>query len=278
MNEKSLFKCDKCGKEYKTKPSYIKHIEKCDGTAESTARSVPDKRFTKPKNPKADKPVRCEICGSGYVGLKEFQQHTCVQRLMIKDTREFPIAMGIWKKACEKYRIRISTKRPVIDSFVLSHEFNVYIEFAKFLTTALIIDHDSYIDYVLSNSVPCRDWCTNKTIQEWTISYLGKEPPTDGVTRSINALQQWQSETGNEWHTVFNNMSVDRFIMWLQSGKLSPWLIYATNRASTLLSRMSESEIQAILPYINPELWNGKKMRYQDEVKKLQKVLSEVGL
>ena len=84
----------------------------------------------------------------------------------------------------------------------------------------------------------------------------------------------------NDWISFFENVSTERAILWFETGKLSPWLIYTASPESgnKLLNRFSDSELDYLVKFIDPTYFKILQIRYNDEVLDIRNLLVEAGL
>ena len=266
MSEKNIYKCNACGKEYTRPGMFAKH--KCPLAGQTlsvnkvVARSSDDK-------------CTCKYCGK-KIEFSKFAAHHCTKNSRLLGTREFMIGMHIWVKACIYYGMRQYTPENQPIAFIRSSQFKMYIKLAEYITSRLMVDQEAFINHLFANNIPQRKWTTEETYENWVNLYLLSEQPTEGISRSINSLVDWQNGTGNPWNTMFEQMSIDRFMIMLRNGYISPWLIYSFPSSSKLLNRLSQSEMKSIYKFINPDIWNSRRVLYREEIRKIQQTFKGV--
>ena len=222
----------------------------------------------------------CGYCGKEYKRESSLAAHKCIEKdkHLSRETREGKVAVELWLRFRKFYRIPIKKVATPYDAIILSKEFNSFMEFAKYIIETQILKTDDFVDYLFRESIPQKDWCAQKTRKQWILKVLKDEHPTTGLTRSIHAIEEWSKDTGNEWNTFFEVVSAPRFMMLLESGKISPWLVHAASTRQLLLDRLSDEEFNYIFEYIDPSIWNVKKLRYKEDYEHIQNVLKDNGL
>ncbi|WNA16008.1 hypothetical protein XaC1_365 [Xanthomonas phage XaC1] len=226
----------------------------------------------------------CRFCSKKFKREQTVLSHKCLKRDRYneKDTRKMKVAYMMWKEYMQYHKFKIPAK--VVQAgdeylyFINSSVFNEFEKFAEYVTQNDIFKPDEFITHVIKSGINARDWCTFKVHQDWVIKYTRNEHPRSGIERSIRAFADWEALTGQPWNTFFSSATLVRVIMWFESGKLSPWIIYASNTADELLSRVSDSEYSHLIPYIDHTVWIPKISAYRTDVESIKQELKGFGL
>lgn len=233
---------------------------------------------------KTDKPETycCRFCDKKFKREDTVLTHKCIKRDRYNDreSRQMREAFRIYMMFMEFNHLAMKKTVEPLMHFIKSRYFNDFFLFAGYILSTDILKKDDFIKNIITSGTPVNDWCTQKTVEEWTISCIKDEHPRRGVERSISALIEWSEATGNEWNTFFDNCSTERAILWIESGKISPWLIYVAEPESgnKLLNKFSDSELMYIFKYIDPTYFQIKQMHYNNEVLEIRNMLNEAGL
>lgn len=225
---------------------------------------------------------KCPFCNTKYKKEATLLTHKCVKRDRYNDreSRTFREAFQYWMIFNEHYQIRLKAKVELEMQFAQFRYFLDFYDFAAYVLDNNILHKEEFVKYIITSGINVNLWRTHKTLHEWILRRTRDEKPTTGVERSITALVEWSNSTGYEWSTFFQNCSSQRVIMWFESGKLSPWILYAGSEKNRedLMSRMSNSEREHLNTFITPVVWKPLQRLNIDEVRNLQKLLGEYGL
>lgn len=228
---------------------------------------------------------QCPFCTKKFKRESTLTSHKCVKRdrYNARDTRHMKVAFMMWKEFMNFNKLSIPKKvQENNEEFLYFVKSSIFVDFDEFATYVVqndIFKPEEFITHVITSGIKSRDWCSHKTYQDWVLKCTRYEHPLTGINRSIHALMDWETLTGNPWNTFFKEASITRVIQWFESGKLSPWLIYASNAAADdLLPRITESEYQHLITYIDPSIWIPIQLRYKDDVKNIQNNLKGFGL
>ena len=71
-------------------------------------------------------------------------------------------------------------------------------------------------------------------------------------------LQEYCQEHNVLFNRYFDDVSVNVIIFHITSGKLSPWIIFASQKAQALLDCISSEHIKMILDFVDVDYWQKK--------------------
>lgn len=203
--------------------------------------------------------------------------HMCVtkQRNASKNEKDVRMAFNIWLRF---YQLTCKTQTKTWDDFIRSKYYNSFMKVGKYITELNAVNTALFIDFLINSALPVDKW-TNKSVYETYIRELSKkETPDAAVERSIALMQAWAATTGEEWNTFFRNVAPTQATMWINSGRLSPWVLYIANGGLDLLDRLSPEQLKLVGPVIDPSFWSIKMDRHADDVVYLRTVLDGAGL
>lgn len=237
------------------------------------------------KTPKLSKKAptfKCGFCNKEFKREDTVLTHKCEKRERYnnRESREMREAFRMYMAFMTKHKLSISKNEEPLMHFIKSKYFNDFYKFAEYILSNDILNKDQFIDNILTSGKPVYEWMTHKTLEEWVIKCIKEEHPRRGVERSIPALVEWAEITGNDWNTFFYNVSPVRAIQWFECGKISPWLIFVTRPevGNALLSRLSGSELDYLVKFIDPTFYQRKQLKYINDCNDIRNLLTEAGL
>lgn len=172
-----------------------------------------------------------------------------------------------------------STRKPKSwDEYIRSRYYNDFYRVGKYIIDINAVNTPQFIEFLIRSTLPMRDW-TSPAVYETYIRELNKkESPEAAVERNIFLMQQWATETGNHWTEFFREISPAQATMWIRSGRISPWVLYITTSAAGLFDRMSPEQLDMVRGYLDPNFWEVKLRKHQEDVEYLRTVLEEAGV
>lgn len=225
---------------------------------------------------------QCRFCDKKYKREETVMTHKCEKRDRYNERESRPMreAYRLYMMFMETHKLSIKKSEEPIIHFLKSKYFKDFYEFGQYLLNNDILEKEQFTKMIITSGKPVYEWCTHKTLYEWVKKCLLEEHPRRGVERSIPALTEWADLTGNEWNTFFENVSSERVIGWVESGKISPWLIWIAPPESTnkMFGRMSDSELEYIMKYLEPTHFQIKQITYQKDCDEIRSILRDAGI
>ena len=220
---------------------------------------------------------QCGFCKKSYKRESTLASHKCKikTRLLAKDTRQGRIALEIWLKFREYNRFGVKKNIPKWEAFIDSKEYNNFMDFSAYLIKEKIIKQEEFIDELIKQSIPIKKWTTHETRKLWIQTSLRREHPDKAIERSILTIQDWADENNIEWTKFFSEVSVGRALLWIETGKISPWLLHTTYTFKNLMSRINDQDLMHIYDIIDLRVWNAKIVKYKKDVERIKSVFKE---
>jgi hypothetical protein len=250
----TLLTCQHCNKEFKRKSFYEKHKEICND-------------------------LTCQFCKKQYINEVSFFNHVCEKkrRHIEKDEKHVKIAFICFKHYCTKTN-RLNKYQPSYDDFIDSSLYKEFISFGKHLININVSNHLGFVDFLIKMQTPLKKWSSVSTYEIYMRELNKNETPLQALERNILVMQQWSINTGEDWTEFFKKISTQTAVLWIKSGKISPWLLFSASSASDLLSRMNQEQLEIVNNTVDAGFWELKIKRHQEDMKYIQKELSEAGI
>lgn len=225
---------------------------------------------------------KCRFCDKVYKREETVIKHKCTKRERYndRDSRLMREAFRLYLQFMQVQNLPIKKDVEPLMHFIKSSFFNDFYEFAEYVLNNDILNKEQFITNIFTSGKPVYEWATHKTLQEWVLKCIRDEHPRRGVERSISALIEWSDQTGHNWNEFFNYASVECAILWLECGKISPWLIFiaAPESGNKLLNRFSDSEFEYVLKFIDPTHFQIKQLQYSKDCAEIRQLLTEAGI
>lgn len=225
---------------------------------------------------------KCHFCDKEYKREDTILTHKCIKRDRYndRDSRQMREAFRIYMQFMTFNHLSMKKSVEPLMHFIKSRYFNDFYDFAGYILQNDILNKEEFITNIITTGKSVYEWTTNKTLEEWVINSVRGEHPRYAIERSIPALLEWGEITNNEWNTFFDNVSTERAILWLETGKISPWLLYIADPSSgnKLLQRFSDTEFEYIFRFIDPTYFQIKQIQYQNDCNQIRELLNQAGL
>jgi hypothetical protein len=192
----------------------------------------------------------CEFCKKDFVKEISLINHFCKkkQRWFAKDEPPSRIAFEAWNRF---YQLNGHIKRKVntFEDFMNSKYYIAFIKFGKHIADLDAIDPAKFIDYVIKNNLPLDKWSHDFVYEQYIRDLTKKETPDIAFERSLILMNGWSMETGEPWFDFFRKVNTNQAIHWIKSGRLSPWVLYNTNKSADLFERCNAEQLNIIATY-----------------------------
>lgn len=220
---------------------------------------------------------QCGFCKKVFKRESTLTSHKCKlkERLLAQGTRQGRIALEIWTKFREYNRLGFKKNLSRWECFMDSREYTSFMDFADYMIDAQPIKQEDFVDELIKQSVPIKNWTTHETRKNWIQTVVRREHPDRGIERSLATIQDWADEHDREWNTFFTEVTVGRAILWIETGKISPWVLHTSSSFKNLMNRMTDQDLVHIYEFIDPKVWSAKIIKYKRDVDHIKAVFKE---
>lgn len=220
----------------------------------------------------------CGYCKKGYTNERTLSSHMCVKKRRHIDKNTVASRMGL-ELFRRFYELNTATKAPKsVEEFIDSKYYSSFIKLAKHIMDLRPVDQARFVDYVFQSGVKDRDWCKDRVYEAYILDLLQKEASNRALERSIQTMQQWAEETGNQYTEFFAKVSPQEATHLIRMGKISPWVLYLSETADGLWERLSDEQAEMIGQTINPKVWKARFQKKAEDCNFVRDILREAGI
>jgi len=220
----------------------------------------------------------CEYCNSSFKRERTLSVHVCEpkRRHLQKNSKHVRLAFRSYQLF---YKIGTNTKKEkTYDDFAGSQYYNAFVKFGSYCLDLKIDDVPDFVKWLLTNQIPIDRWVSDTQFNKWIKERLKTETVDRAVERTVLFLQDWGEDNANAWNSYFEAVPTNLAVFHICAGKISPWVLYASNRAQGLLDRLNEEQIKMIIEYIDPHVWQIRMKRHQKDFDWVKKLLEKADL
>lgn len=197
--------------------------------------------------------IKCEYCGKTFKRESTAAVHMCEKkrRWLSKDhpdTRSGFLAFDLF------YRLGMQSKPKEYKDFVESQYFSAFVKFGHYCLSTNVFDQEAFTRWLIRKQAKLKDWSTDRMYMLFVQDHLKKE----SVDRALERFVEVASETSyfeSFWETANGYVIAD----WVETGKISPWIIICSTRAQRALNNMNEECFNRIAATVDANYW-GKKV------------------
>ena len=203
--------------------------------------------------------------------------HLCSgkQRELQKDERHVRLGLQVFYRF---YQTNSSHKAKTWDDFRTSRYFNDFIKVGRYLADINAVNPSQFIEFLVRSGLPVTKWTSPSVYEVYITDLSRRESPDTAVSRNVLLMQQWATENDQEWTNFFRNISAGQALVWITTGRISPWMIFICESANALLDRFSPEQMSIVGKYLDPKVWGPKLDSERQEVDRLRQLFEEVGV
>lgn len=225
--------------------------------------------MTSKNGKKTTETFKCSLCHKRYKIEQAFKNHLsdCPVGNRLLYLEDDPRPFQIWRLVNPK----------VEDFFDERMKFANSKNFMHILNFCLKCDEDNWqfiVDYaawLINNNITMYDWTNIEYYHKFVKLHLLRENPKDALERSLQYIID-NDLVGNFFATV----SVKKFILWMETGDISPWMIFICPESEKLIERMDAYEHEEFLRVVNIDRWEFIMGRYTRTFGRLRETMEGV--
>ena len=227
-----------------------------------------------------NKPHTCDFCKKSFVHERTLVEHACEpkRRHSLRQTprvkQAFEIYAHVWKQLNPSRRSQI----PTYQEFSNSHMWPQMVRFVTWCEEQLVQEISQFVNWLMKENIKLDAWCDAIKYAEFLKHMLLTEPPEQALCRSLKLLHEWHINTQKPMTEFFACVNTNQCLMWIQQGRISPWLLYNCASAEKLFVRCSPEQLMQIAQHAPVTNWKVKFLRMGADVDGIKITLAEAGL
>lgn len=221
---------------------------------------------------------QCKYCGTCFHKESTLSTHMCVKKRRHMDIGSTGSRLGLM--AFNRFfELTTRSKKPkTAEDFINSSYYTDFARFGNYLAGLKPAHLDKFIDYVIMNGVKLKDWTREEIYWLFVDDFIKKEPAVSAVERTIIEIASWCEENKIEFTDFFKVVTANEAAYLIQSGKISPWVLYLSASGESLLDKFNEDHAGMIGSVIDPGFWMRKFKKESEEVDYIRGLLRDAGL
>ena len=223
----------------------------------------------------------CEFCTRTFSNEKYLINHSCEKkrRWLQRESPYVRFGFLAWNRFYTlSSKTSVDKKYSSYREFIDSQFYIAFVKFGRHIIDLDAIDPAKFIDYVIKANIPIDKWCHDFVYEQYVRELTRKELPEKALERNILLMQQWSHETAEPWQDFFRKLNTNQAIVWLQSGRISPWILYNAKSAEEFFLRCSPEQLNMIKQYAPIGPWKIKFGKNRESVKFIQETLEQAGV
>lgn len=226
----------------------------------------------------AEQPFNCVHCGKSFMKEKTLVAHMCEQKRRALQRDEKRVQAGFFAYNRFYHLTQKNKKNKTYDEFCNSSYYNAFVKFGSFVNNVNPIYPEKFVDFVIKSGVKLDHWCRDELYEQYLFEMLKVEPVESAVQRSLQTMMEWADEHNANYAHYFNYVSLNRAVHDILNGRISSWLILNTRSGKTMISKMSDEQLNMITPAFDIKFWFKKFKETPADVALVQEISKEVGI
>lgn len=227
--------------------------------------------------PKAQN-YQCTYCKKKFGKEETLITHICVKKRRFAEIHSPESRLGF--RAFQRF-FDLSTNSKTTKTateFVDSQFYTEFIKFGIHIATLKPVHPDKFIDFVIKNNVKIRDWTKDSIYYTYIEHLIKTEPAIGAIERSITEISKWTDKNRAVFSDFFSLVSPNEAAHMIQTGKISPWILYLSINGGNLLSQFTTDHTRVVGTMIEPSFWLKKFKQNSEDVEYIKSVLAGTNL
>jgi len=223
----------------------------------------------------------CKYCNKTYSRESVLAAHLCEKKRRWQQENETGVRLGMTSYLRFYELTQGSAKLKTYADFINSPYYNAFVKFGRHLVAIKAINISSFVDWLLQHNKKLDHWCKDSLYSEWLLDYIKRESVQDAMERALKEMQDYADahpELKNGFNDYFRYANSNRVCQHISTGRISSWVIYNCDTGIEFLDNLSEDQIEIVMPWIDPDIWQRKFKDYMGDTEWAKHVLKEAGL
>ena len=135
-----------------------------------------------------------------------------------------------------------------------SQYYTAFVKYGNYCINTRVIDQEQFTRWLIKNKVKLKDWPTDKMYLLFVQDHCKRE----SVERALERFVEHASAT-DYFDTFWESASGYTIADWVETGKISPWIIISSKRAEHAIGEMPNECVNRIANCIDADWWAKKR-------------------
>lgn len=223
---------------------------------------------------------KCEFCEREFTNEKRLINHMCEQKRRWTNRDEQYVRLGFqsWLKWYELSGTYKNIKKKNYKEFMESKFYIAFVKFGRHVADTNMVNPVQFIEYVIKNGIKLDNWCKDSIYEAYVKDVCKREDVGTALERQVHLMEVWAEENDEEWVDFFKNIQPNLAIKWIQTGRISPWILFNATTVAYLFERMSEEQVALVDNCIETSFWKLKMRQNEKDTIFVQETLERYGI
>lgn len=221
---------------------------------------------------------KCEYCNKSFAKENTLFVHLCERKRRHMQQGDRHVQMGF--RAFQLfYKLGTNSKKDKsYEEFASSQYYIAFVKYGAYCIDLSVDDVPALTKWLLQNSVKLDKWTSDRVFNDWLKERLKTESVDRAIERTIMFMQEWTSTGNLSWNQYFNSVPGNLAVFHICSGKISPWVLFASNTAQEFLDNLNPEQLKMVVDYMDVPYWQRTFKKNPDDFDWVQGILREAKL
>ena len=216
---------------------------------------------------------KCEYCNRTFKRENSLAVHMCVRKRRALSRTEKHVVAG-YDAYNYWYKLAMGSKKnKTYEDFAGSQYYSAFVKFGRYVLDIRAISPENYIRWLTTNKIKLDTWSKDSVYNRYLKEHSKTESPDRAVERFVILAQDWSNRTGRHWSEYFERAPAEQIVQHIELGKISPWVIYSSDKAQAFIETCPAELLQKIANTLDPGFWTRKTSLFPDDVKWIRETI-----
>lgn len=216
---------------------------------------------------------KCEYCGKSFKRESTLFVHSCEPKRRALQKNEKHVVAGF--RAFNFWYLKAlgNKKEKTYDEFCKSKYYGLFVRWGTYVLEVRATNPEAYLQWLIDNQVRDIHWTKDSTYDKYLADYSKKETVERALERFVKHTESWANTTGNNFNDYFDKAGYHVIYNDIRLGKISPWILFGSNRAQSIIDNLPNEYITGIASTIDIPFWRQKIKLYPKDVEFINSII-----
>lgn len=219
----------------------------------------------------------CRYCQKAFRKESSLAVHVCEPKRRYQEQSEIGVQIGL-QAYLRFYEVtQGSSKLKTFDDFAQSPYYRAFVKFGRHCQAIRAINVPRFTDWVIQQNKKIDHWCRDSVYNEYLLGYIRSENVADALSRAVEYSISWQENSGHPAHDYLRFGNDNVICHSINSGRISPWILYNSDSGQEFLSRVNAEQISMMWAMIDSDFWKRKFRDYPADAEYAREIMTQAG-
>lgn len=219
----------------------------------------------------------CRYCKMTFVTERRYLAHCC-KHMKKEEELKSPNGQAAWQYY-QRWMREMKRLPPPAGAFLASKYFRTFINFTIFTKKVRLPCPEKFIWLMVQKKYQPTIW-THDEVYVIYLEYLDRKlGPLEQAKISIETLLDYADQHRLQVDNIFDEIPPNELIQLIRLGKLSPWLLFQSDKFKAFFAKRTSPEQKVVLEsLIQPSYWFEKMKMFPEEIEKIKTYIGALHL